>query len=76
MSYFIERKAYDNESNKDFKISASKLSVCFDMVQGRSQTSKEDEASFESREPLGGSEGIPHLPPLKISKYRGSEMLF
>ena len=43
--------------------------------QGRSQTSEQDEASLERRrrEPLGESGG---MPPEKILKSRGSEMLF
>ena len=43
--------------------------------QGRSQTSEQDEASFERRrcEPLGGSGG---MPLQKILKSGGSEMLF
>ena len=43
--------------------------------QGRSQVSKQDEASLERRrrEPLGGSGG---MPPQKILKFRGSELLF
>ena len=42
---------------------------------GRSQTSEQDEASFERqrREPLRGSGGMPHQ---KIWKSRGSEILF
>ena len=50
---------------------------CLDIVsykQGRSQTSEQDEASFERRrrEPLGGYGG---MPPQKILKSRRSEML-
>ena len=43
-------------------------------VQGRSQTSEQDEASFERRrrEQLGGSGG---MPSQKSLKFRGSEML-
>ena len=43
--------------------------------QGRSQTSEQDEASLERRrrEPLRESGG---MPPEKILKSRGSEMLF
>ena len=46
-------------------------------TQGRSQVSKQDEASLERRrrEPLEGSGGVPP-PPLKILKFRGSELLF
>ena len=45
-------------------------------AQGRSQTSEQDEASFERQrcEPLGGSGGMPPSPQ-KILKTRGSEML-
>ena len=44
-------------------------------IQGRSQVSKQDEASLERRrrEPLGGSGG---MPPQKILQFRGSELLF
>ena len=49
------------------------------MIQDRSQTLVEDEASFErrGRELLGGSGGLPPPPPppQKILKSRGSEML-
>ena len=43
--------------------------------QGRSQTSEQDEASFDRRrcEPLGGVGASP--PPQGILKSRGSEML-
>ena len=45
------------------------------MTQGRSQVSKQDEASVERRrrEALGGS-GC--MLPHKILKFRGSELLF
>ena len=44
-------------------------------LQGRNQTSEQDEASFERRrrEPLGGVSGYAHQ---KILKTRTSEMLF
>ena len=43
-------------------------------VQGPSQTSEQDEASFKHRrrEPQGGSGGMP--PPQKILESRGSKM--
>ena len=43
-------------------------------IQGRSETSEQDEASFECRrrEPLGGCGG---MLPQKMLKSRGSEML-
>ena len=46
-----------------------------EIIHGCSQTSEQDEASFERRrcEPPGGSEG---MPLQKILKTRGSEMLF
>ena len=46
-------------------------------MQGRSQNSVQDEASFKRprREPLGGGGPGDMPPPQKILKSRGSEML-
>ena len=51
------------------EISVSNSKMPGDDDHGRSQTSEQDEASFE---PLVGSGG---MPPQKILKSRGSEML-
>ena len=49
---------------------------CGGTLQGCSQTSEQDKASFEHQsEPLGGG-GSGGMPPQKMLKSRGSEMLF
>ena len=54
------------------EISVSNSKMPGDDGQGRSQSSEQDEASFE---PLVGSGGMPPPPLQKILKSRGSEML-
>ena len=57
------------------KVKVESREIIYKLDHGCSQTSEQDEASFERRrrEPPGGSEG---MPLQKILKSRGSEMLF
>ena len=57
------------------KLKVESREIIYKLNHGCSQTSEQDEASFERRrcEPPGGSEG---MPLQKILKSRGSEMLF
>ena len=57
------------------KVKVESREIIYILDHGCSQTSEQDEASFERRrcEPPGGSEG---MPLQKILKSRGSEMLF
>ena len=65
---YLTQLSYDQNNFGDIsQYSNSKMPE--DDGQGRNQTSEQDEVSFE---PLVGSGG---MPPQKILKSRGSEML-
>ena len=61
---------------KELLLISVQNSKCREKFQGCSQTSEQDKASFEHQsEPLGGG-GSGGMPPQKMLKSSGSEMLF
>ena len=70
-----ERWQTNTVTAEKVKLKVESREIIYKLNHGCSQTSEQDEASFERRrrEPPGGSEG---MPLQKILKSRGSEMLF